>query len=646
MRMEKKQKTTNATGDIVSVMHIPDIEYHTLMVSLSEPERELYSIAACLDGRYNITFNNDDIVSNVRFRYRNMILGERISEFLRSSEMEFENMFVPDSESPDLFLATMDRMKHRINVCYEQLLNSNGKIDAILNDINNVKQRDPTFKAIIISEGEHVGQYIKKRIGDQVGIMQRAKGRTSVCNQRVLLAFQEGKLDILVCSFESVRVGTNLEQAGAIYFMDTSIEDTEYKQACNRISRCGTRHTRLTATFVCVRETVSEEIYKYHEERRAGKTMTEALERFAKDEVHEYLPPRDFYNAVQTPASSTMHSFSSEHMFDDYYEITLSLSFLPATYEFSDQIIVVGKDKSQFRAVFDIPPYTGSNSIKLTTLTKLTDAEILNSIHLWNKPLPINPVKVVMNKIDGCTFPFAQNVFAFKASCSHCKWCGWRKLLDYDIQVCGSTNVSPTSKITLVDTHGNLRPVEPYQSAQERPFHQLHILNDTVKEYMKKGKESLMQIGVIPNRLTCNLLTKEFFSERPNVYQKVLVKLESANVNDTISFSYNGRQYKKFIREIAPVGKDWYAMAFVVQKTKPVTIIVIDDFELVDTTRVMMVGGDAFTLNDIIHIVRRQQDTVNITKLDAILQRTDIFGNLKLCMASKLISLQSNSHPM
>ena len=163
---------------------------------------------------------------------------------------------------------------------------------------------------------------------------------------------------------------------------------------------------------------------------------------------------------------------------------------------------------------------------------------------------------------------------------------------------------------------------------------------------MKKGKESLMQMGVILNRLTCNLLTKEFFSERPNVYQKVLVKLESANVNDTISFSYNGRQYKKFIREIAPVGKDWYAMAFVVQKTKPVTIIVIDDFELVDTTRVMMVGGDAFTLNDIIHIVRRQQDTVDITKLDAILQRTDIFGNLKLRMASKLISLQSNSHPM
>ena len=64
---------------------------------------------------------------------------------------------------------------------------------------------------------------------------------------------------------------------------------------------------------------------------------------------------------------------------------------------------------------------------------------------------------------------------------------------------------------------------------------------------MKKGKESLLQMGVIPNRLTCGLLTKEFFSERPNVYQKVLVKLESANVNDTISFSYNGRQY---IREI------------------------------------------------------------------------------------------------
>jgi hypothetical protein len=80
--------------------------------------------------------------------------------------------------------------------------------------------------------------------------MQRSKGRTSVREQKVLLAFQEGKFELLVCSFESVRIGTNLDQAGAIYFVDSSINDTEHKQACARISRQGTKHDRLTATFV------------------------------------------------------------------------------------------------------------------------------------------------------------------------------------------------------------------------------------------------------------------------------------------------------------------------------------------------------------------------------------------------------------
>ena len=58
-----------------------------------------------------------------------------------------------------------------------------------------------------------------------------------------------------------------------IYFVDNSINDTEHKQACARISRCGTKHSKLTATFVYVQQTLSEEIYKYHEDRRSGKTI-------------------------------------------------------------------------------------------------------------------------------------------------------------------------------------------------------------------------------------------------------------------------------------------------------------------------------------------------------------------------------------
>ena len=79
-----------------------------------------------------------------------------------------------------------------------------------------------------------------------------------------------GEDEILVCSFESVRIGTNLDQAGAIHCVDSSIKDVEYKQAIARISRCGTKHSELTATFVVVDGTLSKDIYDYHEDRRQG----------------------------------------------------------------------------------------------------------------------------------------------------------------------------------------------------------------------------------------------------------------------------------------------------------------------------------------------------------------------------------------
>ena len=300
MRMEKKQQLKQLDGQSIDVLPMPKLNIETLQVDLSAEERELYELAACLDGWKDPVKTSDttvDILSqiNSRFELRRYVLGEQIRKFQQEAEKHMDaHMFAADSLSPHEFRCIVDRMTYRINEICRHLTNKNSKIDAVLEEIRVHRESDPLFKAIIVSNSFGAGAYIKST-KYRVGVMQRAKGRSSVADQRTLLDFQQGNFDILVCSFEAVRIGINLEQAGHIYFVDTSIDDTEYQQACARIARCGTKHVKLTATFVYIRNTISEEIFNYHAERRAGKSFAEAAKRFENDDVHEFQEPRDVH---------------------------------------------------------------------------------------------------------------------------------------------------------------------------------------------------------------------------------------------------------------------------------------------------------------------------------------------------------------
>ena len=61
-------------------------------------------------------------------------------------------------------------------------------------------------------------------------------------------------------------------------------------------------------------------------------------------------------------------------------------------------------------------------------------------------------------------------------------------------------------------------------------------VTDVLRDYMHKARESKKQMGVVPHNLRYDMLTSRFFEDRPDVYQKALVKLEGANINDTIRF--------------------------------------------------------------------------------------------------------------
>ena len=154
---------------------------------------------------------------------------------------------------------------------------------------------------------------------------------------------------------------------------------------------------------------------------------------------------------------------------------------------------------------------------------------------------------------------------------------------------------------------------------------------------MLKARESKKQMGVVPLNLRYDMLTPRFFEERSDVYQKALVKLKGANINDTIRFQYKGREYESFIREILPTGLDWYAVAYVVESEKPDSIIVIDRHDFVDMKRVVTVGADAYSIKDIIRLVQQQNDSAKTDELKAIIRRADITDVKKLELASALV---------
>jgi hypothetical protein len=695
MRIEKKQTITDANGSTLVVMPIADIEYRTLQVALSTAERELYNIAACMDGWTETRFRldekrGDDISKELdnRFKLRQLILGERIDEFEEAARMRLTELFyAADSEAPDLFYAKVDRMTHRIKECCKKLRNSNSKIDAVLSEIESLRQPNPEFKAVIISESDGAGQYIKNKLGDKAGIMQRSKGRTSVREQKVLLAFQEGKFDVLVCSFESVRIGTNLDQAGAIYFVDTSINDTEYKQACNRISRCGTKHSSLTATFVYVRETLSEEIYKYHEDRRAGKTIEEAAARFERDDVHDHSPARDFYRmqhdffdqmtfSYQRKPDSTLHDLftsdmSIDDMFDmicdakhstDNYEISLKFkpNKRPACYDLAQHITVQLKtsDGSVSKMVFNIPQRAidGKTEIHeaevLTAVVKLNEDQanlVGSTIHDWHRTWARPATLQVRMQLHNGTIMELYKIFSvIRASCSCCKWCGWRTIHDYDAPFSGSyTKMEDTATKRLIATEKLLTVSSVNGSLLAKASWDVEgrmavgdgfaSVTDKLRDYIQKARETKKQMGVVPHNLRYDMLTPRFFEERPDVYQKVLVKLEGANINDTIRFQYKDREYETFIREILPVGLDWYAVAYVVESEKPDNTIIIERHDFVDMKRVVTVGNDAYSIKEIIRLVQQQRDSAKTDKLKAIIRRADITDVEKLEIASALV---------
>lgn len=664
MRMEKTQRL----GGVAPV--VPELEYRHLEVAFGPLERELYGIAACVDGwvhrKLDVRQKRADDVARYlsdRFALRILVLGGRIAEFKTKLFERFDKMlYNADSVPPDMFFAQVDRMIYRIEECCKALMHSSSKIDAVLAEIQSLSAGDSSFKAVVVTDSQDAGRYVSSKVGRRAGVMQRPKGRMSLREQKVLQEFQAGMYDILVCSFEAVRTGTNLEQAGAIYFVDSTFDDTEHKQACSRIARCGTKHATLTATFVYVKHTLSEGVYNYHKDRRNGKTIDEAAKRFEKDTPHDFTSPSDFYRVQEgdrftglrfacdrrpsppslTPSLTWKRNMDVDDILGkicdasyDLKEYDVSLKFLsharPACYDMATQIVVSAKRGGAFKLVFPVPDQVTS-VLHAKVRVSDVDAECLESIEDWHWSPEHRPSAVEVHVVlsTGTTMPLFDRLYVIKASCSCCRFCGWRVVCRYEVPFVGNVDattnlkgeVLPNEKIFAVkSTCGSLCAFMNYRSKLRLGKPALFMpVTDRFRECLELARKTRHTMGVVPCNLSYKVISRKFFEARDDVYAKALVKLEDANVDDTITFQHKNRLHEVFVREMIPIGTEWYAVAYVVDESKPKDTIVIENVlpafrtfdkrvraEIVNTLRV--VGDDAAMLTKLkAFIIRNHYD--------------------------------------
>ena len=204
--------------------------------------------------------------------------------------------------------------------------------------------------------------------------------------------------------------------------------------------------------------------------------------------------------------------------------------------------------------------------------------------------MPSVPVTLRMLLRNGTIMDLFETINAIKASCSCCKWCGWRTVHEYDAPFAGcyaimqdkeTAAVVPNEKLLDVTSINGSLHAQFKWDAEGRMFmgNGFAPVTDLLRGYMQKAREIKKEMGVVPHNLRYDLLKARFFLEQPEIYQKVLVKLDGANINDTVRFQYKGRNYEAFIREILPTGLDWYAVAFVVESEKPSGTIIIEQHD-------------------------------------------------------------------
>ena len=175
----------------------------------------------------------------------------------------------------------------------------------------------------------------------------------------------------------------------------------------------------------------------------------------------------------------------------------------PACYDLAKEIIVEAKAGS-FRLAFNVP----HGAVDLQAATCLTaditladaDAGILESIDNWHKNMPSVPVTLKMLLRNGTTMDLVDNINVIRASCSCCKWCGWRTVHEYDAPFAGcyaimqdkeTAAVVPNEKLLDVTSINGSLHAQFKWDAEGRMFmgNGFAPVTDLLRGYMQKARD-------------------------------------------------------------------------------------------------------------------------------------------------------------
>jgi superfamily II DNA or RNA helicase len=600
IRIERDQKIKDAHGNEVVVANIPQLQYCTLECSLSPDEQILYQFAGCIDGWTHrpLTLAGDGDINNTlkeRFRYRQMVLGERFQEFHEeANKCIAEQMYCPDDMRLDEFYCVVSRMRHAMSEVVERCKKKSAKYDMVIESIRKQRSADRHYKAIIISQSWQAGEYIYTQLqpnGIRVGVMQRRKGSNMLKMQDMLEEFQQGGICVLVCAYEIVEIGVNLEEACELFFVDTSLDDKQFEQACGRIERFGVRHTELKATCVYVKGTISEKIYKYHNQRRKEDvSQATAAQIFLPDDVHSYsdetIVPRlkmsrmlnDSQFSIHDRAPARVRRIFEDSDIDAAFEEALGGDDDPVEMEENTKDVVwklsppagldaalyarlVLVDHDNFTIDFAVPELDGTNSVTLTATVvdlPVRKLEHTDNLHM-QLVMPGNKITNMKHQID-----IAEH------GCRTCSLCAFRSTRLTKLTTIGWRSPMLTrEKEPLTDVMAN-RSVSFKGVLSHEMRNNVFYGPATYERMSSEFRAALEQAK--QHRPTCNeihagALGPRFFEMSPRHAKAYVMVDDNIKVGDTVGFRYNETDYKVFVREMDPApapdgGLAWWGLAW------------------------------------------------------------------------------------
>ena len=598
IRIERDQKIKDDQGNEVVVANIPQLEYCTLECPLSPDEQILYEYAGCFDGWTQRPFSlprgmEINSILKDRFRFRQLLLGEHFTEFQEAAlRYMHDYMYCPDTMRVDEFYAVLNRMRYAMSELVERCKYKSTKYDMVIDEICKRRSTDPHYKAIVISQSMLAGVYMHSRfrkIGINVGNMQRGRGNNMLKMQDVLEQFQKGDIPVLVCAFEIVEIGVNLEEACELFFVDISLDDTQFEQACGRIQRFGVRHTQLKATCVYVTGTISEKIFKYHHRRRnENVSQLTAAQIFLPDNVHKYSEEITVHRVNQAfkydDSEFSIHDRAPECVMSIFQDKDIDAAFEDAIGSYEPDTVDLNKkdvvwkltppacldmaiharlvlvDYDNFTIDFDVPKF---DDLKVTLMATVIDLPVTHLSRSDNLLMQLVTPKG--------TYDMKHEISIVEHSCKCCSLCAFRKSQFKTIDTIGWTGtfmsmdksrLSKEEAFQSVDHKGELtHRIKPDVFYDMRFFARMARKEREALELAKQCRPTC-------NTIHQSALCRKFFDMSPKHAKAFVMVGNDIKQGDTVGFRHKDTDYKVFVWKVDPApaptgGLAWWVTAFV-----------------------------------------------------------------------------------